>query len=240
LRFRQAYDDRVKMTRRPTMFRTLGWAAFLASSTVVLTFACGRAAADAARPTYACFSAQNAAIIGRLGANDASVRYAFEIGECLALMPNAPISDGEHTAGLWRFRAFGAKPFLYAADWAAGFMPTVEPNMPVGFERYIPVTARLIAMGRTFADCYEATERLNAHGENWERRMRAYYAQGSKTDLNGPSPVILLYVGDTGPKLMAEGDQIQRDAAVLRRRCSTVAAMEADQDFIAFARTAQV
>jgi hypothetical protein len=140
---------------------------------------------------------------------------------------------------MWRFRAFGAKPFLYAADWAAGFAPA-PPSMPTGFEPYIPITGRLIAMGRTFADCYEATERLNARGDNWERRMRAYLAHGSRTDLDGPGLVLLLYVGETGPKLIAEGDQIQRDAAALRRRCSAVVAMEADQDFIAFARTAQI
>ena len=73
------------------MFRALGWAAFLASVTSVLTF--GVAQAGTARPTYACFSAQNAAVIARLGADDPSVRYGFETGECLALAPGTRIGD---------------------------------------------------------------------------------------------------------------------------------------------------
>jgi hypothetical protein len=215
------------------MFRTSGWAAFLASVALLLT---SLPAAANAGPTYACFSPQNAIAIGQLGPADPSVRHGFETGECLALAPGTPISDVERVGALWRFRAFGAKPFLYAADWAAGFK---QASAPAGFERYIPTTNQLLARGRTFADCYEATERLNARGESWQRRWEAYLAHGSRTDLN-ISPVIILYIGDTGPKLMAEGDRIQREATALRRRCSTVVAMEADQDFIAFARTAQV
>ena len=216
------------------MFRTFGWAAFLASSSSLLTFTAAHAAAPL--PTYACFSPQNAAVIGRLGASDPSVRYGFESGECLALDPGVSVSDVERVGGVWRFRAFGAQPYLYAADWAAGFT-SAAGNGPPGFERYLPVTARLMALGREQGECFAATERLNQWGDDLDRRWAAYQAR-SRTDVNGPSPVIVLYVADTGPKLFAEFEQYRREEARLRRRCSAVVQLEADTDFIAFTRTA--
>lgn len=216
------------------MFRK-GWAAFLASSLVILSSS--GAQANGSRPTYACFSPQNAAVIGRLGANDASVRYGFESGECLALGPSSRLSGVERAGNLWRFRAFGAQPYLYAADWAAGFTPAAGHGPP-GFERFLPVTARLLGMGRAFADCYAESDRLDKWGDDLNRRWNAYWAR-SRTDIDGPSPVIVLYVADTGPKLMAEMDHYKRAEAALRNRCGAVASMEADQDFITFVRTAQ-
>jgi hypothetical protein len=52
----------------------LGWAAFLALGISLVSMTSGPAAANANRAIYACFSAQNAAAIGSLGASDASVR----------------------------------------------------------------------------------------------------------------------------------------------------------------------
>lgn len=217
------------------MFRTLGWAAFLALVASLSTTM--GAQADPARPTYACFSPQNAAVIGRLGANDASVRNGFQTGECLALSPGTRISDVEHVGALWRFRALGAQPYLYAADWAAGFAPVLG-NSPQGFERYLPVTSQLLAMGRTFSDCYAASERLDKWGDNLSRRWNAYWAR-TRTDMNGPSPVVMIYVADEGPLLFAEVDKYKREEKVLRQRCSAVVSLEADEDFIAFTRSAQ-
>lgn len=217
------------------MFRTSGWAAFLASVALLLTLT--GAHADTARPTYACFSPQNAAVIGRLGANDPSVRYGFETGECLALAPGAPVSDVERVGNLWRFRAFGAVPYLFAADWAAGFTPAAG-SAPPDFDRYLPVTNRLLTMGRTFADCFAASERLDKWGDQLTQRWDRYWAK-SRTDTDGPSPVVVLYVSDEGPKLMAEVDQYKREEAALRNRCGPVIALEADRDFIAFTRTAR-
>jgi hypothetical protein len=190
-----------------------------------------------ARPTYACFSPQNAAIIGRLGAADASVRYGFESGECLALAPDIRVGEIERVGAVWRFRALGAQPYLYAADWAAGFTPAAG-SAPLGFERYLPVTARLLAMGRTFSECYAASERLDKRGEDLSRRWNAYWAK-SRTDMDGPSPVVMIYVADEGPRLFAEVDQYKREEAALRNRCRAVVSLEADQDFIAFTRSAQ-
>jgi hypothetical protein len=216
------------------MFRTLGWAAFLASVASLLTLT--DAHADTARPTYACFSPQNAAIIGRLGANDQSVRYGFETGECLALASGTPVSDVERVGNLWRFRAFGAAPYLFAADWAAGFTPATGSG-PQDFDRYLPVTNRLLTMGQTFADCFAASERLDKWGDDLTRRWDHYWAK-SRTNAS-ISPVVILYVADEGPKLMAEVGQYKREEAVLRNRCGPVVALEADQDFIAFTRTAR-
>jgi hypothetical protein len=217
------------------MSRTVGWAAFLAL--VASLFAASAVQADTARPTYACFSPQNAAVIGRLGADDASVRYGFETGECLALGAGIRVNGVERVGALWRFRALGAEPYLYAADWAAGFAPDTGTS-PKGFARYLPVTARLLAMGRTFADCYAANDRLDKWGEDLNRRWNAYWAR-SRTDIDGPSPVIVLYVSSDGPRLFAEMDAYKREELLLRNRCSSVASLEADQDFIAFTRSAQ-
>jgi hypothetical protein len=189
------------------------------------------------RPTYACFSPQNAAVIGRLGAGDPSVRYGFGSGECLALMPGTRVGGVERAGNLWRFQALGAQPYLYAADWAAGFAPATGAG-PSGFEAYLPVTGRLLAMGRTFADCYAASDRLDKWGDDLNRRWNAYWAK-SRTDVDGPSPVIVLYVANEGPRLFAEMDHYKREEAALHRRCGAVAAIEADSDFIAFSRTAQ-
>ena len=220
------------------MFRTSGWAAFLASSTLVLTLGFGSAAADASRPIYACFSPQNAALIGRLGANDESVRYGFESGACLALAPNTPIGDVERTGNLWRFHAFGAAPYLFAADWGAGFAPP-PAIVPAGFERYLPVTSRLLSMGRASSDCFDASDKLNRWGDDLDKRWTAYWRGNTKTDTNGPSPIVVVYVSDTGPKLIAEMNRYRREEQALRQRCSAVASFEADRNFITFTRSAR-
>jgi hypothetical protein len=219
------------------MYRFSGWAAFLASVTSLSIFAGGTATADASRPIYGCFSPQNAAAIGRLGASDATVRYGFETGECLALPAGVPLNDVERHGAMWRFRVFGAKPHLYAADWAAGFQPGGEPA-PVGFDRYLPVTARLLAEGRAFADCYEASEKLSARFTDHARRWREYQAWSNPAP-SPSTPVYTIYVGNAGPRLIAEGAQLQEQDRTLRRRCDQYGAMEADDDFLAFVRTAR-
>lgn len=219
------------------MLSKLWWAAFLAS--VALLGLSGPAAAspNAGRPIYACFAAQNAAVIGRLGANDASVRHGFESGECLALPASVPLNDVERHGNLWRFRVLGARPHLYAADWAAGFQPSEEP-IPPGFERYLPVTAKLLATGRAYAQCYDDAERLAARFDDHNRRW-ADYQRGTRRD-SAATPKVVIYVGDAGPRLIAEGAELRRQAAVLENRCRQVSSVEIDDDFVAFVRTAQL
>lgn len=220
------------------MYRVDGWAAFLASVTSLFLLMADSAYANGSRPIYGCFSPQNAAVIGRLGANDPSVRYGFETGECLALPAGVPLNDVERHGPLWRFRVFGARPHLYAADWAAGFQAAGEP-VPPGFEQYLPVTARLLSTGRNFADCYDASVRLGQRFEDHDRRWRDYESW-SRPKPSQSTPVVIIYVGDTGPKLVAEGADLRAQAAALERRCAAYVAIEADDDFIAFVRTAQV
>jgi YD repeat-containing protein len=219
------------------MLFKLGWAAFLAVSAVLVQLGPATASTAGGRPIYACFSAQNAAAIGRLGAGNASVRYGFETGECLALAAGVPLNDVERHGNLWRFRVFGAKPYLYAADWAAGFQPADEP-IPPGFERYLPVTANLIATGRAYTQCYDDAERLaerfDAHNRRW-----ADYQRSGRSKKDSSTPKMVIYVGDAGPRLAAEGDDLRRQAASLENRCRQVASIEADDDFVAFVRTAQ-
>jgi hypothetical protein len=224
--------------KEATMQRAFGWAAFLASVTLFSVFGPQSAGAAGNRPTYACFSSQNAAVMGRLGADDASVRYGFESGACLALERGAPIQDAERLGGLWRFRAFGARPHLYAPDWAAGFDSSVE-TAPQGFEQYLPVTARLLAAGRSLVECNDNWAKLVARIDDHERRWKKY-RNGSRTKYNGSTPVVVIYVGDSGPKLAAEGEQLRRHSAALERRCASIAAMEIDDGFLAFLRTARI
>ena len=214
------------------------WAAFLASVTLLSVLGPQPAGAEGHRPTYACFSPQNAAVMGRLGAGDASVRYGFESGACLALGPGAPVQDAERHGGLWRFHAFGARPFLYAADWAAGFDSNATPAPP-GFEQYLPVTARLLASGQNMVDCNDAWEKLAARMDDHQRRWKKYQ-NWSHSKPNGSTPVVVIYVGDTGPKLAAEAEQLRKQATALDRRCASVASMEVDNEFMAFVRTARI
>ncbi len=216
------------------MFRK-GWAAFLASVPMLLA-STGAHADTTVRPTYACFSPQNAAVIGRLGAANPSVRFGFASGECLALVPGMRVTNVERAGNLWRFRALGADPYLYAADWAAGFAP-VAGNGPPGFDQYIPVTGRLMAMGRRVAECFETNDRLKKWGDDLERRWIAYWTRRGQS--LGISTVVVLHFSDDGPRLIAEVDRYKREEAAMHRTCSSVAQVEADADFIAFSRTAQ-
>jgi hypothetical protein len=218
------------------MFRNIGWAAFLASVISLVAFGSGSTSANGGRPIYGCFSPQNAAVIGRLGADDASVRYGFETGECLALPAGVPVSDVERQGALWRFRVFGAKPYLYAADWAAGFTPATTP-IPPGFERYLPVTANLLGLGRTYAQCSDESDRLEARFQDLKRRWQAYLARSNPQPGNS-TPVVTIYVGEEGPRMIAEEQDLRRQAAALERRCSAVSSVEVDDDFVAFAKTA--
>jgi hypothetical protein len=220
------------------MNRFIGRAVFLASVTMLSIWPAGTAAANSSRPIFACFSPQNAAAIGALGANDPSVRYGFESGECLALPAGVPLNDVERSGNLWRFRMFGAQPYLYAADWAAGFQPAA-PAGPGGFEQFLPVTARLMADGRAFADCYDASSKLAARIEDHARRWRDYQSWGGGTKPNGSGSVVIIYVGDMGPRLAAEDIALRQQSRDLDRRCRQYAAMEADDDFLAFIRTAR-
>lgn len=216
------------------MFRK-GWAAFLASSVWFLALT-GAHADTTVRPTYACFSPQNAAVIGRLGAGNPSVRYGFESGECLALVPGTRVTGVERVGNLWRFRALGAEPYLYAADWAAGFAPAAG-NGPPGFEQFVPVTNRLMAMGRKVSECFAANDRLQNWGDDLQRRWNAYWAK-SRVDYT-ISPVVVLHVSNDGPRLASEIERYKREEAAMRRACGSVVSLEADTDFIAFSRTAQ-
>lgn len=217
------------------MFRK-GWAAFLASVPMLLA-STGAHADTTVRPTYACFSPQNAAVIGRLGAGNPSVRYGFESGECLALVPGTRVMGVERVGNLWRFRALGADPYLYASDWAAGFAP-VAGNGPPGFEQYIPVTNRLMAMGRKVSECFEASDRLKKWGDDLGRRWAAYWQRGRANYSAGQAKVVLHFT-NKGPDLVSEVDQFRREEVAMQRACGAVADIETDSDFIAFSRTAR-
>ena len=215
------------------MFRKLGWAAFLAFVTVTVTTGSGTALANGSRPTFACFSANNAAVIGRLGAADPSVRLGFEAGECLALPANLSVYDVERVGPLWRFRTMGAAPYLYAADWAAGFQPATGDQQ--GFERYLPVTGKLIEMGRGLVACYDATDAFIKRQNDFDRRWHAYWAT-SRTNVKS-GLVHVIYFTDTQQKLEMERWKLMYEGDALNKRCEPYGDLDIDNDFVAFLRT---
>ncbi len=218
------------------MFRNTGWAAFLASVTLSIVLGSAPAVAGS-RAIFACFSPGNAAVIGKLGANDPSVRQGFESGECLALPAGVPLNDVERHGTLWRFRVFGARPHLYAADWAMGLQPAAGPA-PTGFEQYLPVTASLLSFGRAYTRCYDESTKLAKRIEDHEKRWKNYEAWRQRHISEKSTPKVTIYVSDTGPRLVAEAQALRREADKWHQRCSRVAAIQADDDFVVFIRTA--
>lgn len=211
------------------------WAAFLASVAVVCSGSVASAAAP--RPTFACFTPSNANLIGHLGPNDSSVRAAFEAGACLALPAGIAVSDVQHNGSLWRFKALGGAPELFAADWAAGFAGSSDEQMSAAFNAFLPVTGRLLETGHSFVDCYDATVKLSAWSQDLNRRWKDYENRGGLRYAKGASMRMVIYVGDEGPKLAAEWEAIQREGQVLDGRCRPYQSVEADRSFIAFVRS---
>ncbi len=221
------------------MFPKCGQAAFIASVTIATAaWSVGPAASSAARPTFACFTAANAGLIGRLGANDASVREAFAAGACLALPSGTLIANASHSGALWRFRALGGGPELYAADWAAGFTGSGDDQMAAAFSQFLPVTGRLLQTGYGYAECYDASEKLSERRRDLDRRWQAYQNRGNSRFTRGQMKVVL-YLGDEAPKLAAEGDALRREGRALASRCATYDAIVTDRDFITFVRSSR-
>ena len=216
------------------MLTRYGWAAFLAS--VVVAVSAGPASAAAPRPTFACFQPSNANLIGRLGPNDASVRDAFEAGACLALPAGIVVMNAQRAGTLWRFQALGGGPELYAADWAAGFTGSGDEQMLAGFGQFLPVTGRLLESGYGYADCYDASERLSQRWRDLDRRWREYSDRGNSRFTRTADKVVI-YLGDEGPKLAAEGERIQLEGRALDSRCARYETVVTDRDFIAFVRS---
>ena len=218
------------------MLSKCGWAAFLAS--VAVAFSVGSATAGAPRPTFACFTPTNAGLIGRLGPNDASVREAFAAGACLALPAGIGVSGAEHTGAMWRFRALGGTPVLYAADWAAGFTGSGDDQMMAAFGQFLPVTGRLLETGYGYADCYDASEKLSERWRDLDRRWHEYEVYGSSPFARHANKVVL-YVGDEFPRMVKEGEALQREGRALDSRCAPYEAVVTDRDFVAFIRSAR-
>lgn len=213
-----------------------GWAAFLAS--VTMAFSVGTAAAAGPQPTFACFTPKNADLIGRLGPNDASVRAAFEAGACLALPAGISVVSAQHQGAMWQFRALGGAPALYAADWAAGFTGSGNDQMLAAFNQFLPVTGRLLETGYGYADCYDASERLGERWRDLDRRWREYQEYGSSRFTRHANKVVL-YVGDEFPKMVKEGEALEREGRALDRRCAPYEMVVTDRDFISFIRSAR-
>jgi hypothetical protein len=218
------------------MLRKCGWAAFLASVAVVFSAAPTMAAGS--RPTFACFAPSNAGLIGRLGPNDASVRDAFEAGACLALPAGIPVANAEHAGTMWRFRALGGTPELYAADWAAGFTGSGDDQMTAAFSRFLPVTGRLLETGYGYVDCYDASVKLSDRWRDLDRRWKEYQLRGG-TQFDHTMTKVVVYVGDEAPKMAAEGEALQREGRALDGRCAPYEAVVTDRDFVAFIRSAR-
>lgn len=218
------------------MLSKYGWAAFLALATVV--FSAGSAMAGGPGATFACFTPSNASLIGRLGPNDTSVRRAFEAGACLALPAGTPMANAGRSGALWRFKALGGAPDLYAADWAAGFAGTGDDQMIAAFGQFLPVTGRLLQTGYGFADCYDASERLNVRWRDFDRRLDEYESRGNRRF----TPImikVVLYMSDESARLGVEWERLQVEGRALDGRCAPYQTVEMDHDFVAFVRSAR-
>ena len=216
-----------------------GWVAFLTLATVLSTISfSGLALASPGEPTFACFNPRNAELIGRLGPADAGVRHAFEIGACLAFAPGVPLVDVARDRGLWRLRAYGASPVLFAPEWGMGFVAEpIDDRQSRAFSIFLPVTRNLLRDGRTFQECYDAYEEFSKRWESYAQRWQDYQRWGGRP-LRDSAMVTRIFLGETGPRLIAEGDSLRAEGARLDRRCRDVQAIEADPQFIAFMRTA--
>jgi hypothetical protein len=96
----------------------------------------------------------------------------------------------------------------------------------------------LMASGRAFADCYDATKKFEARFEDHVRRWKDYQSWGGSKP-NNSAPVVVIYVGDVGRRLAAEGVNLRDQGAALDRRCRQYTTIEADDDFVTFVRTAR-
>ncbi len=148
------------------------------------------------------------------------------------------MSGAQHANGVWRFKTLGGSPDLYAADWAAGFTGSGDDQMIAAFGQYLPVTGRLLETGYGYADCYDASEKLSERWRDLDRRWHEFEVYGSsKFDRNANK--IVIYLGDTYPKLIAEGEAIQREGRALDSRCAAYEAVVTDRDFVSFIRSAR-
>jgi len=218
-----------------------GWAALLALVIFLILISDTALAVNGAsdgRPIFGCFNPRNAELIGRLGPGDASVRHAFEMGGCLALMPDTPVSNHSRQGAVWRFQAYGSAVPVFAPEWGAGFGDARRDDVLVrDFSPFVPATARLLSEGRLSVYCDAASADLTKRWNDFKRRWDRFEAG------RGRSPGSTVFVlrrhwAETGPKLMAEGEALRSEGAELQRRCAPVRDVELDDMFIAFIRSA--
>jgi hypothetical protein len=216
------------------MLITYGRAAFLALVTTA-ALASGASAAPQL-PTFACFTPANATLIGRLGPNDASVRHAFDAGACLALPAGIGVSDVAREGNLVRFRTMGGAPPLFAPEWGAGFTGNADPRGVADFSIFLPVTGKLLESGYAFADCYAATERLNARWRVFMQRWNDYERRGATRDSITMTKIVL-HMRMRGGPLADEAIAIDNEGRMLDRRCAPYETQVTDRDFVAFVRS---
>jgi tRNA (cmo5U34)-methyltransferase len=77
--------------------------------------------------------------------------------------------------------------------------------------------------------------RIDENKERW----RVYQAEKRRYLIPGVGPKTTLYFHDRGPQILREGRALRREAKRLDSRCGPYLDTEADDDFIAFMRTAQ-
>ncbi len=214
-----------------------GWAAFLAL-VVILILISDTALASDGRPIVGCFNPRNAELLGRLGPGDASVRYAFEAGGCLALMPDAPVSNVSRQGGVWRFQTYGSAVPVFAPDWGAGFAGARRDEALIrDFGGFAPVTARLMSEGRLSVYCDASSADLSMRWNDFRRRWDGFVAMRGRP-LGSTVFVFRRHFAETGPRLMAEGDSLRAEGSALERHCASVRDVELDDQFIAFIRSA--
>lgn len=214
-----------------------GWAALLAL-VIIFLLSSSTALASDGRPVFACFSPRNADLIGRLGPGDGSVRFAFQIGACLALQTGIPAGAVSRQGAVWQFQLYGAALPLYTPDWGADFAgPRADDARVRDFSQFVPGTARLLDSGRMFVYCDAAEEDLARRWQDFRKRWDAYQLQRRRS-VASTTFIVRRHFSEQGPKLVTEADALQAERSRLERQCAAVHDLELDQHFVEFLRTA--
>lgn len=200
-------------------------AAFGAS--IIFSLFAGSAAAEkAASPVFACFDASRAAQVGVLGAGSKEVQAAFEYGACLALPAGTELASSSREGGVRRISLDSNTPPLYAADAVQS----------ASFARYLPVTAALLDQGRALMRCSTDSAALELDIADFSQRWHDYWLK-HMPPLSADGMKHIIHVGDEGPKLYAEKEEMDARWNELNNRCGGDRAMSVDASFAAFLRS---
>ncbi len=135
------------------------------------------------------------------------------------------------------------RAFATGACVVAGAMPPAGLNaVPFGSadaaEAYVAayggVTAALTQKVRDFDSCYVESERIAAQFEDWSERWKRFEAAHPEW-ANRMAMRTVIYMSDTGPKLIAEEADLRARARSTEARCAAHESIDVDRRFYDYA-----